>query len=128
MSSAGSSGSNIVIKQKNFTVSGNVYTVAGNLIQNKQSGLAEFEQVLRVLREELAELDASREQPLPDVGAQLDAVSEEIKKPKPSQAGIVSVLNQVKATLVAAGGTTKEAWQLAKTVGAIAGWASVYFG
>jgi hypothetical protein len=116
-----------VFQQSNWTVQGNVYNVAGDLVLSKESTKTDFQQVLDDLKQEilkLQSLDASRKE---ELARDVESAQRESKRETPEKNIVVSRLNTVKATLEAVKDTVLGANDVAKTVAQVALWAAAFF-
>lgn len=116
-----------IFSQPNWTVQGDVYNTAGDLILSSQSSNSDFLKAIQDLKAEiakLADLDPDRGR---EIEGNLDSVIHETGRKDPSKSLIVSRLNTVKTTLESVHETTKGAWDIAKTVAKIAAWVAAFF-
>jgi hypothetical protein len=116
-----------VFQQTNWTVQGNVYNVAGDLVLSKESTKSDFQQVLDDLKQEILKLhslDASRKE---ELARDVESAQRESQRETPEKNIVVSRLNTVKATLEAVKDTVLGASDVAKTVAQVALWAAAFF-
>src|SRR5262245_23384440 len=109
-----------VFQQTNWTVQGNVYNVAGDLVLSKESTKVDFQQVLDDLKQEilkLQSLDTSRKE---ELARDVESAQRESQRETPEKNVVVSRLNTVKATLEAVKDTVLGASDVAKTVAQVA--------
>jgi hypothetical protein len=116
-----------VFQQSNWTVQGNVYNVAGDLILSKNGTKEDFQKALDELKQEilkLQNLDSTRKE---ELTRDIESVERETRREAPEKGIVVSRLNAVKATLEAMKGTVIGASDLGKTIAQAAIWAAAFF-
>lgn len=127
MTVSGNDNDSPIFKQTNWTVQGDVYNVAGDLILSKEGDAGDFMTALEGLRNDLQNLqglDPVRQQA---INMDLNSVVQEATGDQPVKDIIVGRLNTVRATLEASSKTVKEAWELSKVVSQVAIWAAAFF-
>ena len=115
-----------VFQQSNWSVHGNVYNVAGDLVLSKDGTKEDFQKALDGLRQEilnLQNLESSRKEELTH---DIESVERESRRDTPEKGIVVSRLNSVKATLEAVKGTVIGAADLGKAVAQTALWAAAF--
>jgi hypothetical protein len=116
-----------VFQQSNWTVQGNVYNVAGDLVLSKDSTKEDFQKALDEIKQEILkfqDLDSSRKE---ELARDIESVERETRREAPEKGIVVSRLNSVKATLEAVKGTVMGASDLGKTIAQAAIWAAAFF-
>jgi hypothetical protein len=116
-----------LFSQPNWTVSGDVYNVAGDLILTKDSSKQDFVKAIEDLRDEVARLEDVDESRRIEAVSYLDSSVQEARRENPSKPTVVDRLKQAAGVLEAGSGTAENAWKLAKTLGSIAVWAATFF-
>jgi len=115
-----------MFNQTGWTVQGDVYNVAGNLILNKDSKRDDFLSSLDEVKRDVSALKSLPAEAEQQIQTQLAAIVEASKQPIAQKESIHSKLEGVKSSLEALKDTAEGAWELAKTVGAIATWVTKF--
>ncbi len=116
-----------LFSQPNWTVHGDVYNTAGDLILTKTSTSQDLVAAIEDFKNEVARLediDANRKA---EIVSDLDASVQEARRENPSKATVVDRLKHAESVLEAGSSTAEKAWKLAKTLGSIALWAATFF-
>jgi hypothetical protein len=108
--------------QSNWTVQGDVYNTAGDLLLTKNSDASDLAGALSRLRAELGALGEVDVAVRAELSAELDQTLRDAAEPVQHKDGIISRLRRVKQRLESLDGVTGAALNLAKTVGAVAVW------
>lgn len=127
MTASGSGGDGPVFEQTNWTVQGDVYNVAGDLILSREGDAGDFTKALENLRNDLQKLqglDPARQRA---IDADLSSVVQEASADQPVKDIIVGRLNTIRATLDASRETVTGAWELGKVVAKVSIWAAAFF-
>jgi hypothetical protein len=116
-----------VFQQLNWSVQGNVYNVAGDLVLSKESTKEDFQKALDGLRQEILKLRNVEPSRKDELAHDIESVERESRRDAPEKGIVVSRLNSVKATLEALTGTVVGAGELGKVVAQAALWAAAFF-
>ncbi len=116
-----------MFEQANWTVRGDVYNVAGDLILPMEGGASDFTKALEGLKNDLHNLDGLNLSCQQAIEANLVSVVEETGSDRPEKDIIVGQLNSIQTTLEASSKTVKGALELGKVVAKFANWAGAFF-
>ena len=113
--------------QTGWQVHGGVYNVNGDLILSQNSSKADFIKVLEEFKADIEKLPGLEQDKSTEIQADMSAAIREAGLNVPSKDIVINRLNSVKSTLEAVRGSVQAAWDVAKTLGSIARWATVFF-
>jgi hypothetical protein len=127
MGDSGSKEPRVAFSQPNWQVQGDVYNTAGDLILSKESSRGDFVKALEDLKAEIGKLNDLPAGQREEIHGDLNAAIQEAKSEAPSKPTLVNRLNTVKAALESMKDTVQGAWNVAKTVTSVVGWAAAFF-
>ena len=116
-----------IFQQSNWTVQGNVYNVAGDLVLSKESTKVDFQKALDELKQEILKLQSLDQSRKEELSRDIESVERETRREAPEKGIVVSRLNAVKATLEAVKETVVGAADVGKVVAQVALWAAAFF-
>jgi hypothetical protein len=112
----------MTFNQQNWTVHGDVYNTAGDLLLSRTADAAELVGALHRLRADLAALPDVDPAVRAELTAELDQTARDATEPAQRKDGIAARLRRIKDRIESLDGVTGAALGLAKTVGAVAVW------